>query len=294
MNRIKLTDNRWIGEGEFPFIIAEIGNNHNGSIDLAMKMIKTAKEIGVDAVKFQKKDIETAFSKELLDKPYSGPNSFGSTYRQHKEAIEFSETQLKELYDYCRELDILCFCTPFDLISVEILERLDNPVYKISSFHVTDLKLIEAVCQTGKPILMSTGMSTIEEIDRAMQLIRKYTRQVALFHCVSSYPTEDKNVNLRLIPYLKKRYQCSVGYSGHERGVVICIASIPLGACMIERHLTLDRTMKGPDHAASLEPSGMLLIVRRSKYVYNALGPMNIEKRVLDCELINRQKFRGY
>lgn len=292
MERIRLTENRWIGEGEYPFIIAEIGNNHNGSIELAKKMIKVAKEIGVDAVKFQKKDIETAFFKELLDSPYAGPNSFGRTYREHKMALEFSEGQFKEIYDYCKEIGVICFTTPFDLVSLEFLERIGSPFYKIASFHVTHLELIEAVCRTGKSILMSTGMSTVEEIDRAMELIRKYTDQVALFHCVSSYPTEEKDINLKIIPFLKERYRCPVGYSGHERGVIISVVSIGLGGCMIERHFTLDRTMKGMDHASSIEPSGMSLIVRRSRYIYEALA--GGEKRVLDCELKNRKKFRGY
>jgi len=292
MKKIKLSEKRKIGDGEYPFIIAEIGNNHNGSIELAKKMIKIAKEIGVDAVKFQMKDIESAFPKELLNKPYEGPNSFGKTYREHKQALEFSEVQMKELYDYSRELDILCFNTPFDIISLESLERLNNPFYKISSFHVTDLNLIEKICQTNKPIIMSTGMSTIEEIDKAVELIRRYTEKLVILHCVSSYPTEDKDVNLLTISFLKKRYDCLVGYSGHERGVVICTSSIPLGSCVIERHFTLDRTMKGPDHAASVEPPGMSLIVRRSQYIYDALGCD--EKKILDCELNNRKKFRGY
>lgn len=292
VKKIKVSPNRWIGQDQYPFIIAEIGNNHNGSIELAKKMIKVAKEIGVDAVKFQKKDIDTAFSKDLLERPYEGEHSFGKNYREHKEALELSESQLKELYDYSRELGIICFSTPFDPISVECLERLDNPFYKIASFHVTNLELIETVCKTGKPILMSTGMSTLEEIDRAMELVRRHTDKVGLFHCVSSYPTEDKDVNLRNISLLQQRYQCPVGYSGHERGVVICIAAIALGACMIERHFTLDRTMKGPDHAASVETSGMSLIARRAKYVYDSLGQG--QKQVLECELKNRKKFRGY
>jgi sialic acid synthase len=292
MNRIQLSGNRWIGEGEYPFIIAEIGNNHNGSMKLAKEMIKVAKDVGVDAVKFQKKDIESAFPKEMLDGVYSGPNSFGKTYREHKEVLEFSEDDLGEIYEYCRELDIFCFSTPFDQISVVCLERLNNPFYKIASFHVTDLGLIEAVCKTGKPIIISTGMSSTEEIDIAMDLIRRYTDKVVLLQCVSSYPVEDDDVNLMAIPFLKKRYDCPVGYSGHERGVVICVASIPLGACVIERHFTLDRTMKGPDHAASVEPTGMSLIVRRAKYIFKALGAE--QKIVLDCELKNRAKFRGY
>lgn len=292
ITKVRLTENRYVGDDEYPLIIAEIGNNHNGSMELAKKMIKIAKDIGIDAVKFQKKDIETAFSKELLESPYIGENSFGMTYREHKNALEFSEEQFKELYDYSRKLGIICFATPFDIASVECLERLGNPFYKISSFHVTDLKLIEAICKTGKPVLMSTGMSTVEEIDRAMELIRHYTDQIVLLHCVSSYPADETDINLRAITFLKERYKCPVGYSGHERGVVICVVAIALGACVTERHFTLDRTMKGPDHACSVEPSGMNLIVRRSRYVYEALG--KAEKLISESELKNRKKFRGY
>ncbi len=292
MKKIKLSEHCTIGENEKPFIIAEIGNNHNGNIDNALKMIKIAKEIGVDAVKFQVKDIETAFPKELLDKPYSGPNSFGNTYREHKLALEFSEDELKQLYAYADEIGIICFSTPFDVISVQLLERLNNPIYKISSFHVTDLKLIEEVCKTHKPIILSTGMSTIQEINEAVTLIRKYHEQLIILQCTSCYPTDDKDVNLRVIPFLKSKFDCPIGYSGHEKGLAITTACVALGACVIERHFTLDRTLKGPDHASSLEPTGMSLIVKRSERIFNALG--SLEKTVLDCELNNRKKFRGY
>ena len=292
MRKIKLTENREIGENQHPFIIAEIGNNHNGSIDTAIKLIKAAKESGADAVKFQVKNIEKSFSKELLDSHYVNENSFGKTYREHKMALEFSEEQLKQLYDYATKLDIVCFSTPFDIDSVEVLERIGNPIYKISSFHVTDLDLIEHVCKTKKPILMSTGMSTIEEINKAVGLIRKYTEDFVLLHCVSCYPTEDEDVNLNVIPMLREKYDCPVGYSGHERGVAITSSAIVLGSCVVERHFTLDRTMKGPDHASSVEPLGLVHIVTRSSRMFKAMG--NPNKTVLDCELKNRKKFRGY
>jgi len=292
MRKIKLTENREIGENQYPFIIAEIGNNHNGSIDTAIKLIKAAKESGADAVKFQVKNIEKSFSKELLDSHYVNENSFGKTYREHKMALEFSEEQLKQLYDYATKLDIICFSTPFDIDSVEVLERIGNPIYKISSFHVTDLDLIEHVCKTKKPILMSTGMSTIEEINKAVGLIRKYTEDFVLLHCVSCYPTEDEDVNLNVIPMLREKYDCPVGYSGHERGVAITSSAIVLGSCVVERHFTLDRTMKGPDHASSVEPLGLVHIVTRSSRMFKAKG--NPNKIVLDCELKNRKKFRGY
>ena len=292
MYKIKINENKMIGENESPFIIAEIGNNHNGNLDTAKKLIESAKKAGADAVKFQVKNIEKSFAKELLDSPYVNENSFGKTYREHKMALEFSEDQMKELYDFASKMSIICFSTPFDIDSVDMLERIENPIYKISSFHVTDLKLIEYVCQTKKPIIISTGMSTIEEIDKAIELIKKYTKDFVVMHCVSCYPTEDKDINLNVIPTLKNRYNCPVGYSGHERGIAITASTVLLGSCAIERHFTLDRTMKGPDHASSVEPIGLNDIVTRSKKMFNAMGIS--EKNVLDCELKNRKKFRGY
>ena len=292
MYKIKINENKTIGEKEEPFIIAEIGNNHNGSLDTAKKLIESAKESGADAVKFQVKNIEKSFAKELLDSPYVNENSFGKTYREHKMALEFSEEQMKQLYDFAAKINIICFSTPFDIDSVDMLERIGNPIYKISSFHVTDLKLIEYVCQTKKPIIISTGMSTVEEIDKAIELIKKYTKDFVIMHCVSCYPTEDEDVNLNVIPTLKSRYNCPVGYSGHERGIAITASTVLLGSCAIERHFTLDRTMKGPDHASSVEPIGLNDIVTRSKKIFNAMGTS--EKEVLDCELKNRKKFRGY
>ena len=292
MYKIKINENKTIGENEYPFIIAEIGNNHNGNLDTAMKLIESAKESGADAVKFQVKNIEKSFAKDLLDSPYVNENSFGKTYREHKMALEFSEEQMKQLYDFAAKINIICFSTPFDIDSVDMLERIGNPIYKISSFHVTDLKLIEYVCQTKKPIIISTGMSTVEEIDKAIELIKKYTKDFVIMHCVSCYPTEDEDVNLNVIPTLKNRYNCPVGYSGHERGIAITASTVLLGSCAIERHFTLDRTMKGPDHASSVEPIGLNDIVTRSKKIFNAMGTS--EKNVLDCELKNRKKFRGY
>jgi len=292
MNKIKISENRSIGENEPPFIIAEIGNNHNGSLNNALELIKTAKDIGVDAVKFQVKNIEKSFSQELLDSPYVTENSFGKTYREHKQALEFSKEQLVEIYEFSRKLGIICFSTPFDTDSVDLLETVDNPIYKISSFHVTDMPLLEKVSKTKKPIIMSTGMSSIDEIDKAVELIRNHNDQLILLQCTSCYPTDDKDVNLAVIPSLRNRYSCPIGYSGHERGLAICTSAVTLGACVIEKHFTSDRTLKGPDHASSIEPIGMKDIVLRSKKIFTALG--NSNKFVLDCELKNRQKFRGY
>ena len=292
MKRIQIPGNHWIGDGEPPFFTAEIGINHNGNLDIALEMIKKAKELGADAVKFQVKDVEEAHPKEMLDMPYNGPNSFGKTYREHKLALEFSHEQLKVIYDYAKKLDILCYSTPCNVNAVKRLEELGNPIYKIAGIFVTNLDLIKEICRTGKPILMSTGCSTVEEIDKAVDLIKKHTDQFALYHSVSCYPTEYKDMNLNAIPTLKNRYGCPVGYSAHERGVGVTATAIALGACMIERHFTLDRTMKGPDHASSLEPQGIELLIGRMRNLNLALGKPEI--RIYDCELPNRKKFRGY
>ena len=292
MEKIQLTKDVWIGKDESPIIVAEIGLNHNGNLDLALEMIKKAKDIGIDAVKFQVKDVEEAHPKEMLDMPYVGPNSYGKTYREHKQALEFSQEELEQIYDYAKKLNIICFSTPCNVSAVKRLEKLNNPIYKIASFHLTFSDILEEVCKTGKPIIMSTGASTIEEIDKAVKLIRRYHENFALLHTVSCYPTIDKDLNLRRITSLQERYNCPVGYSGHEKGVALCASTVALGACVIERHFTLDRTMKGPDHASSVEEEGFRLIVDRSRRLYAALGTPEI--RVMDCELANRKKFRGY
>jgi N-acetylneuraminate synthase/sialic acid synthase len=292
LKSITLSNDKKIGDECLPFIIAEIGNNHNGSVKNAKELIKKAKEINVDAVKFQIKDIEKSFSKELLDSPYEGQNSFGKTYREHKEFLEFNFDELKEIYDYANEIGIICFSTPFDITSVEILEKLKNPIYKISSFHVTDIPLIEAICKTKKPIILSTGMSSLQEVENAVKIIKDKGNELILLQCTSCYPTDDKDVNLRVINSYKKKFEVLVGYSGHERGTSITSAAIVLGACVLERHFTLDRTMKGPDHASSVETEGMKLIVEKAQRIFNSLGEN--EKKVLDCELKNRKKFRGY
>ena len=281
-----------ISENNYPFIIAEIGNNHNGDMNIAKKLIDEAKKCEVNAVKFQTKDIETAFPQELLNKNYEGPNSFGKTYREHKQALELSFDQLKELKRYSEEKNLIFFSTPFDIKSLELLSNLNQEIYKISSFHVTDLKLVEAVAAKKKPVIMSTGMSTIDEIDEAVKLLDKYECEYIIMHCVSSYPSNPKDLNLRAINVLRNRYQCLVGYSGHETSANIAPSVVLYNACAIERHFTLDRAMKGPDHALSLAPGGMDILVKRSKTIFDARGKE--EKFVTESELIARKKFRGY
>lgn len=289
---IQVTPERTIGIDHPPFIIAEIGNNHNGQMDLAIALVKAAAAANADAVKLQTKHPEIAFRKELLDMPYEHENSFGKTYREHKYAIELSEEQTAELFELARGLGLIAFSTPFDVDSVDLLERIGQPIYKISSFHVTDLELIEKVCKTGKPVIMSTGMSSWEEIDAGVEVIRRYTENFVLMQCTSAYPADLEYLNLSVIPAIQERYKCQVGYSGHERGVGIGPGSVLLGARVIERHFTMDRTLKGPDHAASLEPRGLDLLVKRSMNYWKAIGVP--EKKIQEPEMANRLKFRGY
>lgn len=277
-----------------PFIVAEIGNNHQGDLSIAKSLVEEAQRCGCDAVKFQKKDIETAFSQELLDSPYVGPNSFGKTYREHKEFLELSNEDFEELYEFCKKIGIFCFSTAFDMRSLEFLESIGNPIHKICSFHVTNHEMIHFACETKKPLILSSGMCRAEELDQAVwgiigQKSGAWLDNFILLHCVSSYPAKNKDLNLNIIPYLRKRYACLVGYSGHEQVLSTCLSTIPLGTSMIERHFTFDRTWKGPDNAFSLNPPEMDLLVRWSKQIYEALGEP--PKRLLDCELSTREKF---
>jgi sialic acid synthase len=287
-------NNRLIGDGHPAFIIAEIGNNHNGDLDMAKSLIREAKNCGADSAKFQIKNIEKAFPQELLDQPYDNINSFGKTYREHKQALEFSFDQYKQLKYYCDEIGIEFFATPFDLDSVEFLEQINSPAYKIASFHLTDNTLLTRIVETNKPIIMSTGMSSIDEIDSAVDMFKKNCAPFALLQCTSSYPTNDEDVHLSVIAEFKKRYgqDTLVGYSGHDRGITIPAISVCFGASIIEKHFTLDRTLKGPDHACSLEIKGFKGMVERTRLIEKAIG--NPNKQVLDCELKNRKKFRGY
>jgi len=284
--------NRTIGNSHPAFIIAEIGNNHNGSFEMAIKLVNKAKECGVDAVKFQVKNIEKAFAKELLDSSYSGENSFGETYREHKLALELTHKEYKEIKLYCDDNEIIFFATPFDIDSFNFLEGINVPAYKLSSFHLTNLPFIETVSKSKKPIILSTGMSSLPEIDEAVEVIRNQNQFFAILQCTSSYPTNDEDVHLSVIAEFKKRYNCIVGYSGHDRGISIPAASVCFGSKIIEKHFTLDRTLKGTDHAASLEPKGLSAMIERTRLIEKAIGSSN--KKVLKCELKNRLKNRGY
>jgi len=289
MRKVKIGD-RWIGPGEPCYIIAEIGLNHNGDVRIAKRLIDEAVKAGADAVKFQKRTVEKLLIREWLEKPYGGPNSFGATYGEHRQNLELSDRDWHTIARYSGKKKIDFFASPWDQDSADFLAKLPMVAMKIASADVTNLPLVEHIAGLGFPVIMSTGMSTLREIDEAVRAVTRHTEDLILLHCVSAYPFDNENANLRVIQTLQKKYPYPVGYSGHEKsGIVVSLAAVALGACVIERHFTLDHTMKGPDHAASLEPEGLTRLVESIKKLESALGDGK-KKGVLDIETSSREK----
>jgi len=278
--------NKWVGKGELPFIVAEIGINHNGDLNLAKKLIDMAVFAGCDAVKFQKRTIELVYTPEELAKERESP--FGTTNGDLKRGLEFGEKEYQEIDRYCKERGIIWFASPWDVRSVDFLEKFNVPCYKIASPCLTDDELLKYVKSKGKPIILSTGMSTEEEIKRAVKILGE--KNLVVLHCTSTYPSKLEELNLKVIHWLKKEFNCPVGYSGHETGIVEPVMAVVLGACAVEKHITLDRAMWGSDHAASLEPNGLNRLVRDIRNLPVCLG--NGEKRVYDSEIPIIQKLR--
>ena len=279
-------DKRAVGPGNPCFVIAEIGINHNGDLDLAKQLIDVAVNAGCDAVKFQKRTIEVVYSVEELARPRESP--YGVTNGDLKRRLEFSEEQYGEIDAYCRLRDITWFASPWDEASVDFLESFAVPCYKVASAGLTDDNLLRHMRSKGKPIILSTGMSTLAQIDHAVEVLG--TDQLVILHATSTYPAKYEELNLRVIPMLAQRFEVPVGYSGHETGIASSVAAVAMGACAVERHLTLDRAMWGSDQAASLEPNGIARLVRDIRLVETALG--DGQKRVLDTEVPIMQKLR--
>lgn len=256
------------------FVIAEVGHNHQGDLELAKKMLKAAAENGAHAVKLQKRTNNELFTKEAYAKPYDNPESFGATYGEHREALEFGEKEFLELKKLAEELGVVFMVTPFDLTAVDFLEKIGVPAYKIASACITDIPLLEHIAKQGKPIFLSTGTSTMEDVDRAYNAIKKYNVPLCLLQCTAAYPLEDyKQVNLNVIKtYMDKYPDIIVGYSGHESGIVLPVAAYMLGCRVVEKHFTLNRAMKGTDQKFSLEPQGLRKMTRDLKRVYDAVG----------------------
>lgn len=289
MNRTMEFDGRRIGDREPVFVIAEIGLNHNGDPALARKLVQTAAASGADAVKFQKRDSRALLTKAAFDGAYEGPQAYGTTYGAHRQALELSLADLTRLKDLAEDLGLRFLVSAWDLPSVEVCERdLRVGAYKVASADVTNKPLLERLASLNKPIIMSTGMATEEEIERAVETVSSIHKDLVLLYCVSTYPSDFDEINLAQIDWMRQRFDCSVGYSGHERGIAISEAAVALGASVVERHLTLDRTMKGPDHAASLEPTGFMRLVRDIRAIERSMG--TTERVLSDREMTVRRK----
>jgi len=272
------------------YIIAEIGINHNGSMEIAKRLIDIAAVAGCDAVKFQKRNPDVCVPEH--QKHVMRETPWGKmTYLQYKYRVEFGKKEYDEIDRYCRDKGIAWSASPWDMDSLEFLQQYDIPFIKVPSAMITNEELMRACANTGMKVIFSSGMSTLEETDQAVQWMREEKTEFALLHCNSTYPAPIEDLNLQCIKTLQERYNCEVGYSGHEFRLGTTVASVYLGATILERHITLDRTMWGSDHLASVEPQGLIKLVKGVRELEIALG--DGVKRVTDGELPVRKKLRG-
>ncbi len=277
---------RAVGGGAPCVVIAEIGINHNGDLGLARKLVAASVTAGCDAVKFQKRTVDVVYSADELARPRESP--FGATNGDLKRGLEFGGPEFEAIDEYCRMLDSWWFASCWDEGSVDFMEQFDPPCYKIASASLTDDALLRHHRKYGRPIILSTGMSDLDEIDHAVEVLG--TDDLVLMHATSTYPSQPEELNLRAIVTLQERYGVPVGYSGHEVGLAASVAAVALGACMIERHITLDRAMWGSDQAASVEPAGFARLVKDVRAVETALG--DGVKVVYDSEIPIKEKLR--
>lgn len=252
------------------FIIAEIGINHNGDISLAKKLIDVALLAGADAVKFQKRSIEKVYTKEFLNSSRESP--WGNTQRAQKEGLEFNLEEYKEIDQYCKDKGIDWFASPWDMDSQKFLQQFDLKYNKVASAMLIYEDLLKAIAEEKKHTFISTGMSSFEEIDKAVEIFKQANCPFELMHCISTYPMNDEDANLNCIKTLRERYKCNVGYSGHEVGLAISYAAAALGITSLERHITLNRAMYGSDQAASIEPAGFMQLVGAVRKISDAMG----------------------
>jgi N-acetylneuraminate synthase len=271
------------------YIIAEIGINHNGSMKIAKELIKKAHEAGANAVKFQKRTLDLVYTQADLDRPRESP--WGTTNRQQKEGLEFNNEDYGAIDSYCKELGIDWFASAWDLESQKFLQQYNLKYNKIASAMLTDIGLLNMVAMEKKHTFISTGMSTIEEIQQAVDIFNYYQCSFELMHCNSTYPMKNEDANLAVIDTLRNKFKCNVGYSGHEAGRVVSIVAVALGATSLERHVTLDRTMYGSDQASSLEIEEFKKLVTDIKTTKSSIGKP--EKVVYESEIPIRKKLRG-
>jgi sialic acid synthase len=273
-----------VGGNHPTFIIAEIGINHQGNVDIAKELISKAKDCGADAVKFQKRSLTRILTKEGMGMPYDNRNSFGKTYGEHKKVLELSDEDYHTIFRYCSDHDIIFSASGWDEDSIDFLNELGMTFFKMASADLTNLPLLEHTAKLGKPIILSTGMADLKMVKSAYTTVKKWNEHIAILQCTSTYPTDFSELHLNVLKSFTKEFpDAVVGYSGHELGIAISSAAVALGARIIERHFTLDRTMKGGDHAASLEPQGFAKLVRDIRAVEEALG--SSDKQIQESEL---------
>ena len=274
------------------FIIAELGINHNGNLSIANKMIDECVFAKVNAVKFQKRDVNIVYSKEMLDQKRQSP--WGTTQREQKEGLEFGESEYDEIDKYCKQKRIEWFASAWDLNSLNFLKKYNLKYNKVASAMIVDQAFLEEVAKQKKYTFISTGMCSYKHIDVAVKIFRQYKCEFELMHCISAYPFDDKIANLNLIPELKKRYNCKVGYSGHEKGgLAISYAAVALGSSSLERHFTLDRTMYGSDQAASISKRGLIDLVGGIRSIEKAING-SLNKEILEIEIPMAKKLRAH
>jgi N-acetylneuraminate synthase len=286
MTNLVRIGNHLVGAGQPCLIVAEIGINHNGSLEIAKRLIDAAVLTGCEAVKFQKRTVDVVYTPEELAKPRENP--FGPTNGDLKRGLEFGQTEYEEIDRYCREKNILWFASCWDEDSVDFMEQFNPPCYKIASASLTDDNLLRHHRKYRRPIILSTGMSSLEEIDRAVEILG--TKDLTILHCTSTYPSQIEELNVDMINTLRRRYKVPIGYSGHEVGLAPSLGAAAIGACMIERHITLDRSMWGSDQAASVEVQGFWRLVKDIRALEKAMG--DGVKRVYESEIPVMTKLR--
>ena len=273
MNRQLIIGDRIISDDGDAYVIAEIGHNHQGSLKTAKELFKAAAECGVDAGKLQKRDNRSLYTREMYDKPYDNENSFGATYGEHREALEFGKLEYEELQAESGRLGMAFFSTAFDIRSADFLAELNTPAYKIASGDLKNIPLLRHVAKIGKPMIVSTGGGTMDDVQRAYDVIMPINPRLCLLQCTCGYPAEFAELDLRVITTYREKFpEIVIGYSGHDNGIAMPVAAYMLGARIIEKHFTLNRAMKGTDHRFSLEPVGMKKMIRDLQRVRMALG----------------------
>ncbi|KAI7810533.1 N-acetylneuraminic acid synthase a [Triplophysa rosa] len=279
----ELCPGRKIGGNHPCFIIAEIGQNHQGDIEIAKEMIKMTKDCGADCAKFQKSELEYKFNKKALERPYTSKQSWGKTYGEHKRHLEFSHEQYKELQQYAKEVGIFFTASGMDEMAVEFLHELNVPFFKVGSGDTNNFPYLKKTAQKGRPMVVSSGMQSMETMRRVYATVKEHNQNFCILQCTSAYPLEPEDVNLRVITEYQKEFpDIPIGYSGHESGISITLGAVALGAKVVERHVTLDKTWKGSDHSASLVPKELKELVQSIRTVERALGTGT--KLMLPCE----------